>query len=102
MLDPVAHDLYAGVSKGAYVLEDVSDPQVVLIAPVPRLRSAGSRAVTGGDGIRGARSELSELEDLRRATAEYKASVFRQACPNWRWRPERRRDGGSMWERTET
>ena len=26
------HDVYAGVSKGAYVLEDAANPQVVLIA----------------------------------------------------------------------
>src|ERR1017187_7234889 len=31
VIDPAAHDAYAGVSKGAYVLEDVEDPQVVLI-----------------------------------------------------------------------
>ena len=31
VIDSAAHDVYAGVSKGAYVLEDASKPQVVLI-----------------------------------------------------------------------
>src|ERR1035437_987631 len=31
VIDPATHDAYAGVSKGAYVLEDAANPQVVLI-----------------------------------------------------------------------
>jgi transketolase len=31
VLDPATHDAYAAVSKGAYVLEDASNPQLVLI-----------------------------------------------------------------------
>jgi transketolase len=31
VIDATAHDVYAGVSKGAYVLEDAANPQVVLI-----------------------------------------------------------------------
>ena len=31
VIDPATHDVYAGVSKGAYVLEDAANPQVMLI-----------------------------------------------------------------------
>src|SRR5580692_12758844 len=32
VIDPAKHDAYANVSKGAYVLEDPADPQLVLMA----------------------------------------------------------------------
>ena len=68
VIDPAAHDLYAGVSKGAYVLEDAVNPQVVLIGD--RLRGvacAGGRKAARRRGHSGAGGQLSQLEALRGA-----------------------------------
>jgi transketolase len=82
VIDPTTHDVYAGVSKGAYVLEDVEKPQVVLMA-------TGSEVWRGGGGGEGAgwgrdsraRGELPELEDLRRADRRRtRRACCRRAC----------------------
>ena len=65
VIDPAKHDAYANVSKGAYVLEDAPNPQVILIGtgsevwPCRRCRKASRRR-----GHRGPRRQLPELEDL--------------------------------------
>ncbi len=60
--------LYAGVSKGAYVLEDAANPQVVLIGTGSEVWPALEAAkLLAAEGIRRAGGQLPQLEDLRGA-----------------------------------
>ena len=68
VIDPAAVDVYAGVSKGAYVLEDAADPQVVLIGTGSEVWAAVEAAkLLAAEGIRRAGGQLPQLEDLRGA-----------------------------------
>jgi transketolase len=82
VIDPAAHDAYAGVSKGAYVLEDTANPQVVLIgtgAEVwPALEAAKLLAV---EGIRARVVSFPSWKLFEEQTAEYKASVLPAGVP---------------------
>ena len=46
VIDPATHDVYGGVSKGAYVLEDAANPQVILIGTGSEVVPAWSRKET--------------------------------------------------------
>ena len=68
MIDAAKHDVYGGVSKGAYVLEDAANPKVILIGTGSEVSTAIDAAkLLAGEGIARAGSEHAELEDLRRA-----------------------------------
>ena len=55
VIDAATHDVYGGVSKGAYVLEDAANPQVMLIgtgSEVWPCRGCGEAAGRGGNSRR--------------------------------------------------
>ncbi|MGO9775416.1 MAG: transketolase [Terracidiphilus sp.] len=82
VLDATAHDLYAGVSKGAYILQEAENPQLVLI-------SAGSEVwpcleaakLLAGEGIRARVVSFPSWKLFEEQTAEYKASVLPASVP---------------------
>ena len=82
MIDPTRHDVYAGVSKGAYVLEDVADPQLVIIATGSEVLTALDAAKLLSDG--GTRVRVVSMPSWKifeEQTAEYKASVLLKGVP---------------------
>jgi transketolase len=82
VIDPVAHDAYANVSKGAYVLEDAKDPQVVLIGTGSELWPAVDAAKTlAGEGIRARVVSFPSWKLFEEQSAEYKASVLPRGVP---------------------
>lgn len=82
VIDPVAHDLYAGVSKGAYVLVDASNPQVVLIGTGAEVWPALEAAkLLAADGIRARVVSFPSWKIFEEQTAEYKASVLPPSVP---------------------
>jgi transketolase len=82
VIDPAAHDAYAGVSKGAYVLEDTSNPQVVLIGTgsevLPVVEAAKQLEA---EGIRARVVSFPSWKIFEEQTAEYKASVLPAGVP---------------------
>jgi transketolase len=82
VIDPAAHDAYAGVSKGAYVLEDASNPQVVLIGTGAEVWPALEAAkLLAADGIRARVVSFPSWKIFDEQTAEYKASVLPAGVP---------------------
>jgi transketolase len=82
IIDPAAHDVLAGVSKGAYVLEDATDPQVVLIGTGSELWPAVEGAkLLAADGIRARVVSFPSWKLFEEQTAEYKASVLPSGVP---------------------
>jgi transketolase len=80
VLDPAAHDLYAGVSKGAYVLEDASNPskpQIVLIGTGAEVWPVLEAAkLLAAEGIRARVVSFPSWRIFEEQTAAYKASVL--------------------------
>ena len=82
VIDPAAHDLYAGVSKGAYVLQDAANPQVVLIGTGSEVWPALEAAkLLAGDGIRARVVSFPSWALFEEQTAEYRASVLPAGVP---------------------
>ena len=82
VIDPAAHDAYAGVSKGAYVLEDVEDPQVVLIGTGSEVLPVVEAAkLLEAEGIRARVVSFPSWKIFEEQTAEYKASVLPAGVP---------------------
>jgi transketolase len=82
VLDPATHDAYAAVSKGAYVLEDASKPQVVLIGTGSEVWPALAAAkLLAGDGIQARVVSFPSWKIFEEQTAEYKASVLPPGVP---------------------
>jgi transketolase len=82
VLDTAAHDVYAGVSKGAYVVEDVQNPQVILIGAGSELWPALDAAkLLAGEGIRARVVSFPSWKLFEEQTAEYKASVLPAGVP---------------------
>ncbi len=82
VIDPAAHDAYAAVSKGAYVLEDASNPQVVLIGTGSEVSLVLEAAkLLAGDGIRARVVSFPSWKIFEEQTAEYKASVLPAGVP---------------------
>jgi len=82
VIDPTAHDLYAGVSKGAYVLQDAAKPQVVLIGTGSEVWPALEAAkLLAGEGIRARVVSFPSWKLFEEQTAEYKASVLPAGVP---------------------
>ena len=81
VIDATKRDIYASVSKGAYVLEDVADPQVILIGSGSEVWPAVDAAkLLAAEGIARAWSAPSwKLFDAQ--AAEYKASVLPAGVP---------------------
>jgi transketolase len=82
VIDPAAHDVYAGVSKGAYVLEDVENPQVVLIGTGSEVWPVVDGAkLLAAEGIRARVVSFPSWRIFDEQTAEYKASVLPAGVP---------------------
>ena len=82
VIDPVAHDVYAEVSKGAYVLEDASNPQVVLIGTGSEVWPVVEAAkLLAAEGIRAQVVSFPSWKLFEEQTAEYKASVLPVGVP---------------------
>jgi len=82
VIDPTKHDVYASVSKGAYVLEDAADPQLVIIATGSEVWTALDAAKLLSDG--GTRVRVVSMPSWKifeEQTAEYKASVLLKGVP---------------------
>ncbi len=82
VIDPANHDAYASVSKGAYVLQDVDRPQVVLIGTGSELWPAVDAArLLAGEGIRARVVSFPSWRIFEEQTAAYKASVLPAGVP---------------------
>jgi transketolase len=82
VIDPAAHDVYAGVSKGAYVLEDAENPQLVLMATGSEVSAIVEAAkLLGGEGIRARIVSFPSWRIFEEQSAAYKASVLPAGVP---------------------
>jgi transketolase len=77
VIDPAAQDLYAGVSKGAYVLEDAASPQVVLIGTGAEVWPCVEAAkLLAAEGIAARVVSFPSWKLFEEQTQEYKTSVL--------------------------
>jgi transketolase len=82
VIDSAAHDVYAGVSKGAYVLEDASKPQVVLIGAGSEVWPCMEAAkLLAAGGITARVVSFPSWKLFEEQSAEYKASVLPAGVP---------------------
>ncbi len=82
VLDAAKRDFYASVSKGAYVLEDTANAQVVLIATGSEVSVAlGAARLLAGEGIRVRVVSMPSWRLFEEQSAEYKASVLPANVP---------------------
>ncbi|MGH9599048.1 MAG: transketolase-like TK C-terminal-containing protein, partial [Terracidiphilus sp.] len=82
VIDPATHDAYAGVSKGAYVLEDVENPQVVLIATGSEVGpSLDAAKLLAGEGVRARVVSFPSWRIFEEQPASYKSSVLPKGVP---------------------
>ena len=82
VIDPASQDIYAGVSKGAYVLQDAVNPQVVLIGTGSEVWAAVDAAkLLAGEGIRARVVSFPSWKIFEEQTAAYKASVLPAGVP---------------------
>ncbi len=82
VIDPAAHDSYADVSKGAYVLVDAVNPQVVLIGTGSEVWPAVDAAkLLAEEGIAARVVSFPSWKIFEEQSAEYKASVLPANVP---------------------
>jgi transketolase len=82
VIDPTAQDIYAGVSKGAYVLLDASNPQVVLIGTGAEVWQAIEAAkLLAAEGIRARVVSFPSWKIFEEQPPAYKASVLPAGVP---------------------
>jgi transketolase len=82
VIDASKHDIYGGVSKGAYVLEDVANPQVILIGTGSEVSLAlGAAKLLVGEGIKARVVSMPSWRIFEEQSAEYKASVLPVSAP---------------------
>jgi transketolase len=82
VIDPAAHDAYADVSKGAYVLVDVASPQVLLIGTGSEVWPAVEAAkLLAAEDIQARVVSFPSWKIFEEQTAEYKASVLPANVP---------------------
>ena len=82
VIDATKHDVYGGVSKGAYVLEDAANPQVILIATGSEVSVAlGAAKLLAADGIGARVVSMPSWRVFDEQSAEYKASVLPAGVP---------------------
>ena len=82
VFDSAAHDFYAGVGKGAYVLQDAADPQVVLIGAGSEVWPVLDAAkLLAAEGIRARVVSFPSWKIFEEQTAEYKARVLPAGVP---------------------
>lgn len=77
VIDLAQHDVYAGVSKGAYVLQDAADPQLVIIATGSEVWPALDAAkLLADEGIRVRVVSMPSWKIFDEQSDEYKANVL--------------------------
>jgi len=82
VIDPAKHDVYAGVSNGAYILEDVANPQVILIGTGSEVWPAVDAAKQlASQGIAARVVSMPSWRIFEEQSAEYKASVLPAGIP---------------------
>ena len=82
VIDAAKVDVLGGVSKGAYVLEDVANAQVVLIGTGAEVWAAVDAAkLLAAEGIRARVVSFPSWKIFEEQTAEYKASVLPAGVP---------------------
>jgi transketolase len=82
VIDPAAQDLYAGVSKGAYVLEDAASPQVVLIGTGAEVWPCVEAAkLLAAEGIAARVVSFPSWKLFEEQTQEYKTSILPANLP---------------------
>jgi len=82
VLDPAARDIYAGVSKGAYAVEETADPKVILIGTGAEVWPALDAAkLLAAEGIAARVVSLPSWRIFDEQSAEYKASVLPAGVP---------------------
>jgi transketolase len=82
IIDPATHDAYANVSKGGYILEDATNPKLILIATgseVPLCVDAAKKL--NDEGIATRVVSLPSWRIFEEQSAEYKASVLLAGVP---------------------
>jgi transketolase len=82
VIDATGRDIYASVSKGAYVLEDAADPQVILIGSGSEVWPAVDAAkLLAAEGIRARVVSFPSWKLFDAQSDEYKASVLPAGVP---------------------
>ena len=82
VIDPSKHDVFAGVSKGAYVLEDAANPKVVLIGTGAEVWPClDAKKMLEAEGIAARVVSFPSWEIFEEQSAEYKASVMPRDVP---------------------
>ena len=82
VIDPATHDAYANASKGAYILEDAKDPQVILIGTGSEVWPAVDAArALAGEGIRARVVSFPSWKIFEEQSAEYQSSVLPAGVP---------------------
>jgi transketolase len=82
VIDTATHDVYAGVSKGGYVLQDALNPQVVLIGTGSEVWPCMDAVkLLAADGIAARVVSLPSWEIFDEQSPEYKASVLPAGIP---------------------
>jgi transketolase len=82
VIDAGNRDIYANVSRGAYVLEDVANPQVILIGSGSEVWPAVNAAkLLAAEGIRARVVSFPSWKLFDAQSAEYKASVLPAGVP---------------------
>jgi len=77
VIDPTTHDVYGGVSKGAYVLEDAPNPKVILIGTGSEVwPCVDAKKLLEAEGIAARVVSMPSWEIFDEQSAEYKASVL--------------------------
>jgi transketolase len=77
VIDPATHDIYRGVSKGAYVLEDAPNPKVILIGTGSEVSlCVEAKKLLESEGIATRVVSFPSWEIFEEQPADYKASVF--------------------------
>jgi transketolase len=82
VIDAAKHDVFAGVSKGAYVLEDVAKPQVVLIGAGSEVWPVLAAAkLLAAEGVQARVVSFPSWKIFEEQSVEYKASVLPAGVP---------------------
>ena len=82
ILDPAALDIYGGVAKGAYIVEDEANPQIVLIGSGSELWPVvEAKKLLAAEGIRARVVSFPSTKLFDQQSAAYKASVLPAGVP---------------------
>ena len=82
IIDPAQHDAYANVSKGAYVLEDAENPQIILIGTGSEVWPAVEAAkLLASQGIKARVVSMPSWRIFDEQSAAYHASVLPAGVP---------------------